>query len=77
MQGDEFTQRLLTPFEEPKLTMLLRQGYDVDALFRLMGAEVRLENGEPGGVTLVKRRCPFAVISPRGPTHLYKSEGVQ
>ena len=42
MQGEEFTQRLLTPFEEQKLTLLLRQGYDVDALLRLMGAEVRL-----------------------------------
>ena len=43
MQGDEFTQRLLTPFQEEKLTLLLRQGYDVDALLRLMGAEVRLD----------------------------------
>src|SRR5262245_44480808 len=28
MQGEEFTQRLLTPFQEQKLTLLLRQGYD-------------------------------------------------
>lgn len=42
MQGDEFTQRLLTPFEEQKLTLLLRQGYDVDSLLRLLGSEVRL-----------------------------------
>ncbi len=42
MQGDEFTQRLLTPFAEAKLTLLLRQGYDVDALLRLMGAELRV-----------------------------------
>lgn len=42
MQGEEFTQRLLTPFQEQKLTLLLRQGYDVDALLRLLGAEVRL-----------------------------------
>lgn len=40
MQGDEFTQRLLTPFAEQKLTMLLRQGYDVDALLRLIGADL-------------------------------------
>jgi hypothetical protein len=40
MQGEEFTQRLLTPFEERKLTMLLRQGYDVDALLRLAGAQI-------------------------------------
>jgi hypothetical protein len=43
MQGEEFTQRLLTPFQEQKLTLLLRQGYDVDSLLRLLGAEVRLE----------------------------------
>ncbi len=42
MQGDEFTQRLLTPFPEQKLTMLLRQGYDVDALLRLLAGELRL-----------------------------------
>src|SRR5262245_53105582 len=47
MQGEEFTQRLLTPFHEQKLTMLLRQGYDVDALLRLLGGEVRLmKNGQ-------------------------------
>ena len=48
MQGEEFTQRLLTPFQEQKLTLLLRQGYDVDALLRLMGAEIRLEQDGPG-----------------------------
>jgi hypothetical protein len=54
MQGEEFTQRLLTPFPEQKLTMLLRQGYDVDALLRLMGAEIRLE--ENGQVTVRHNR---------------------
>jgi hypothetical protein len=44
MQGEEFTQRLLTPFEERKLTMLLRQGYDVDALLRLTGAQILLKD---------------------------------
>jgi len=46
IQGEEFTQRLLTPFQEQKITLLLRQGYDVDSLLRLMGAEIRLENNE-------------------------------
>jgi len=46
MQGDEFTQRLLTPFQEQKLTLLLRQGYDVDTLLRLLGAEIRLEDAD-------------------------------
>ena len=43
MQGDDYTQRLLTPFVEQKLTLLLRQGYDVDSLLRLLGAELRLD----------------------------------
>jgi hypothetical protein len=42
MQGEEFTQRLLTPFPEQKLTLLLRQGYDLDALLRLLCAEIRV-----------------------------------
>ena len=46
MQGEEFTQRLLTPFVEQKLTLLLRQGYDVDSLLRLLGAEVRLDGAD-------------------------------
>ena len=50
MQGDEFTQRLLSPFHEQKLTLLLRQGYDVDGLLRLLGAEVRLEGSVLPGV---------------------------
>jgi hypothetical protein len=42
MEGKSF-QRLLTPFHEQKLTMLLRQGDDVDALLRLLAGEVRLQ----------------------------------
>jgi len=53
MQGEEFTQRLLTPFQEQKLTLLLRQGYDVDSLLRLLGAEVRLDG--PGNVVYHNR----------------------
>jgi hypothetical protein len=53
MQGEEFTQ-LLTPFQEKKLTLLLRQGYDVDSLLRLMGAEVRLEGS--GNITIYHNR---------------------
>jgi hypothetical protein len=45
MQGEEFSQRLLTPFHEQKVTMLLEQGYDVDALLRIMAAEIRLAKG--------------------------------
>ncbi len=56
MQGEEFTQRLLTPFQEQKLTLLLRQGYDVDALVRLMGAEIHLESDGPGNVAVHNNR---------------------
>ncbi len=56
MQGEEFTQRLLTPFQEQKLTLLLRQGYDVDSLLRLMGAEVRLQVAGPGNIVTYHNR---------------------
>lgn len=56
MQGDEFTQRLLTPFQEQKLTLLLRQGYDVDSLLRLMGAELRLQTNEPSRISVHNNR---------------------
>ena len=46
IEGEEFTQRLLTPFHEAKLTLLLRQGIDIDLLLRLMAKELRIsENG--------------------------------
>ena len=56
IQGEEFTQRLLTPFQEQKLTLLLRQGYDVDALLRLMGAEIRLVDQSTGDVIVYYNR---------------------
>ena len=56
MQGDEFTQRLLTPFREGQLTLLLRQGYDVDALLRLLGAEIHLDH--PGGGDTIHNNRP-------------------
>jgi hypothetical protein len=56
MQGDEFTQRLLTPFREAQLTLLLRQGYDVDSLLRLLGAEFRLDRSGIGAATIYKNR---------------------
>jgi hypothetical protein len=44
IEGEEFTQRLLTPFHESKLTLLLRQGIDIDLLLRLMAKELRLNH---------------------------------
>jgi len=44
MEGEEFTRRLLTPFQESKLTMLLRQGADVDLILRLLAGELRIES---------------------------------
>ena len=47
IEGEEFTKRLLTPFQESKLLLLLRQRYDVDLLLRLMAQELRIrENGQ-------------------------------
>jgi hypothetical protein len=44
IEGEEFTRRLLTPFQESKLTMLLRQGTDIDLVLRLLAGELRLTN---------------------------------
>jgi hypothetical protein len=45
IDGEDFTKRLLTPFEEIKLTLLLRQGVDIDLLLRLMAKELRIKEG--------------------------------
>ena len=42
IEGEDFTKRLLTPFQETKLTLLLRQGVDIDLLLRLMASELRI-----------------------------------
>ena len=41
MEGEEFTRRLLTPIQESKMTLLLRQNIDVDLLLRLVAQEFR------------------------------------
>jgi hypothetical protein len=46
IEGEEFTQRLLTPFHEAKLTLLLRQGIDIDLLLRLMAKELRVSHSD-------------------------------
>lgn len=43
IEGEEFTQRLLTPFQETKFILLLRQRYDIDLLLRLMTQELRIK----------------------------------
>ena len=48
IEGEDFTKRLLTPFHESKLMLLLRQGVDIDLLLRLMAKELRLKQN--GGV---------------------------
>ncbi|MEO6027664.1 MAG: hypothetical protein ABIR79_12425 [Candidatus Binatia bacterium] len=45
VEGEEFTRRLLTPFPESTLTLLLRQGADVDLVLRLMAGEFRTDVG--------------------------------
>lgn len=44
IEGEDFTKRLLTPFPQSKLTLLLRQRFDVDLLLRMMAQEVRMLN---------------------------------
>ena len=47
IEGEEFTKRLLTPFQETKFLLLLRQRFDIDLMLRLMAQELRItENGE-------------------------------
>ncbi len=47
IEGEEFTKRLLTPFQETKFILLLRQRYDIDLMLRLMTQELRIrQNGE-------------------------------
>lgn len=46
IEGEEFTRRLLTPFQESKLTMLLRQGTDIDLILRLLARELAIKTGE-------------------------------
>ena len=64
MQGEEFTERLLTPFSEQKLTLLLRQGYDVDSLLRLLGAEIRMQLAATGRRDSFKNRPTDSVGYP-------------
>jgi hypothetical protein len=40
----------LTPFQENKLTMLLRQGVDVDLILRLLAGELRIYAGGQAGI---------------------------
>lgn len=44
IEGEEFTRRLLTPFQQNKFMLLLRQHFDIDLLLRLMAQEVRIYN---------------------------------
>jgi len=44
IEGEDFTKRLLTPLQEAKMTLLLRQGVDIDLLLRLMAGEIRMTN---------------------------------
>ena len=45
IEGEEFTKRLLTPYQETKFLLLLRQRYDIDLLLRLMAQELRVREG--------------------------------
>ncbi len=73
IEGEEFTKRLLTPIEESKLTLLLRQGVDVDLLLRLAVAELRMKDDAHGEEKAYFNRPADAVGYPvfrRAMTHL-------
>ena len=55
IEGEDFTKRLLTPLNQSKLTLLLRQGVDIDLLLRLMAKELRLKGN---GGTVAYRNNP-------------------
>ena len=64
--GEEFTKRLLTPFSQHKLTLLLRQHFDVDLMLRMMAQEVRLQHPGQHGSTynnpaIEKQRHPHRI----------------
>lgn len=43
IEGEEFTKRLLTPFQATQFTLLVRQRFDIDLLLRLMAQELRIK----------------------------------
>ncbi len=55
IEGEEFTRRLLAPFQESKLTMLLRQGADIDLVLRLIAGELRIKSTKQD---IVYTNCP-------------------
>ena len=46
IEGEEFTKRLLTPYQDAKFLLLLRQRYDIDLLLRLMAQELRIKEND-------------------------------
>ncbi|MFO0775712.1 MAG: hypothetical protein U0172_13710 [Nitrospiraceae bacterium] len=44
IEGEDFTRRLLSPFHEQKVVLLLRQRTDIDLLLRLMAGELRVKH---------------------------------
>ena len=59
IEGEEFSRRLLTPIQENKLTMLLRQGADVDLILRLLAGELQIHSGGQSGFYRNKPDDPF------------------
>ncbi|WP_455244569.1 hypothetical protein [Petrachloros mirabilis] len=43
--GEEFTKRVLRPLDEDKLEFLVRQGYDINMVLRLMARGIALDDG--------------------------------
>ncbi len=46
ISGEEFTKRILRPLEETHLDFLVRQGFDISMVLRLMARGIAIEEGE-------------------------------
>lgn len=44
--GEEFTKRVLRPLDEDKFEFLIRQGYDINMILRLMARGIALDDGQ-------------------------------
>lgn len=55
IEGEEFAKRMLSPFNEGKLILLLRQRFDIDLLLRLMAQELRIQQN---GADIAFRNTP-------------------
>ena len=52
VSGEEFTKRILRPLDESHLNFLVRQGFDLSMVLRLLGRGILIDGGEEAPVIL-------------------------